>query len=85
MIEIFLAAVAGLLQGLDNGAGRIPPMGWSSWCSAGRCGLDYCDSKIVLEAADALESTGMAQLGYSFIVLDDCCKMFVTCELRCTI
>lgn len=67
MIEIFLAAVAGLLQGLDNGAGRIPPMGWSSWCtvkilfvlikasnlclnsgSAGRCGLDYCDSKVVL-------------------------------------
>lgn len=57
---------------LDNGLGLLPPMGWNTWCTLGRCGRDYCDAKEIMEIADAMASNGMKELGYEYINLDDC-------------
>eukprot|EP00050_Salpingoeca_kvevrii_P000330 m.146006 g.146006 ORF g.146006 m.146006 type:complete len:476 (-) comp10087_c0_seq6:23-1450(-) len=70
-----LAVLAVLVAGcaaLDNGAGLTPPLGWSSWCTAGRCGNDYCDETIVKDVATAMQNNGMAKLGWNWLVLDDC-------------
>jgi len=45
-----------------------PPMGWNSW---NRFGCDI-DEDLVKETADAMASSGMAELGYEFVVIDDC-------------
>eukprot|EP00051_Salpingoeca_urceolata_P029057 m.488829 g.488829 ORF g.488829 m.488829 type:complete len:429 (+) comp26109_c0_seq1:56-1342(+) len=69
---LLLACLGAPCVALDNGAGRKPPLGWSSWCTAGRCGNDYCSEDIVNQAADALINSGMAEIGYRTIILDDC-------------
>ncbi|XP_058005208.1 alpha-galactosidase 1 [Hevea brasiliensis] len=53
---------------LDNGLGLTPPMGWNSW-NHFHCQIN---EKIVKETADALVSTGLAQLGYVYVNIDDC-------------
>ena len=62
----------------DNGMARKPPMGWQTWCSVGPCGEDHCNDGQIREMADTLvkkdPATGvsMQELGYNWIVLDDC-------------
>ena len=52
---------------LDNGVSRTPAMGWSSWNHfAGKV-----NEKILLDAADALVSSGLREVGYEYINLDD--------------
>ncbi|CAL9045779.1 unnamed protein product [Musa banksii] len=53
---------------LANGLGMTPPMGWNTWNHF------YCDinETIIRESADALESTGLAKLGYRYVNIDDC-------------
>ena len=53
---------------LENGLARTPPLGWSSWYAYG---CNITEQKIKSQA-DAMVSTGMANLGYSYINLDDC-------------
>jgi len=78
MRHIAALAVAALLQlaaSYDNGAvlGKLPPRGWATWCTDDVCGLlDFCNEAEIHEVADALVSSGMAALGYSLILLDDC-------------
>ncbi|KAL2938978.1 Alpha-galactosidase [Bienertia sinuspersici] len=48
---------------LDNGLGLTPPMGWNSWNHFG-CNID---EKIIEETADAMVSSGLADLGYKYI------------------
>lgn len=51
----------------DNGLARTPPMGWNSWNKfAGRV-----DDATVRAMADAMVSSGMSKLGYTYINIDD--------------
>jgi len=45
-----------------------PPMGWNSW---NKFGCDVSE-KLLMETADVMERTGMADAGYEYIVIDDC-------------
>ncbi|EXB96335.1 hypothetical protein L484_023052 [Morus notabilis] len=53
---------------LANGLGSTPPMGWSSW-NHFACKID---EKMIKETADALVSTGLSKLGYTYVNIDDC-------------
>ncbi len=44
-----------------------PPMGWNSWNTF----EVNIDEKLVMETADLMVSSGMASVGYNYIVLDD--------------
>jgi alpha-galactosidase len=46
----------------------LPPMGWNSWNSFG-CDID--ETRIE-QQADAMVSSGLADAGYRYIVIDDC-------------
>ncbi|HEX5840327.1 MAG TPA: glycoside hydrolase family 27 protein [Anaerolineales bacterium] len=45
-----------------------PPLGWNSWNTFGHA----INETIVRETADTLISTGLRDLGYNYIVIDDC-------------
>ncbi|MFF0256799.1 glycoside hydrolase family 27 protein [Micromonospora zamorensis] len=55
-------------QALDNGVARTPPMGWNSWNSFG-CNINEA---LIRQSADAIVSSGMRDLGYNYVVVDDC-------------
>ena len=57
-----------VLNCLENGLGKTPPMGWNSWNKFG-CNIS---EKLIIETIDALNSSGLAELGYNYINLDDC-------------
>lgn len=63
-----LRARRGRREALENGLGRTPQMGWNSWNHF------YCEisEEIIRETADALINTGLAQLGYKYVNIDDC-------------
>lgn len=80
-IAVTVAAFAVLLHGvtgLDNGLALTPPMGWLAW-QRYRCITDcvtYPDEcvseKLFMNAADLLVSEGYADLGYKYVIVDDC-------------
>ncbi|XVE49657.1 hypothetical protein DITRI_Ditri01bG0099100 [Diplodiscus trichospermus] len=53
---------------LDNGLGLTPQMGWNSWNHF------LCDinETLIKQTADAMVSSGLAAVGYTYINLDDC-------------
>ncbi|KAF2312324.1 hypothetical protein GH714_034213 [Hevea brasiliensis] len=53
---------------LANDLGITPPMGWNSWNHFG-CQID---ENMIKETADALVSTGLHKLGYTYVNIDDC-------------
>ncbi|EHA8588670.1 alpha-galactosidase 1 [Cocos nucifera] len=53
---------------LANGLGMTPPMGWNSW-NHFNC---FINETLIRETADALVSTGFADLGYRYVNIDDC-------------
>nr|ARV78455.1 alpha-galactosidase [Vernicia fordii] len=53
---------------LTNGLGMTPPMGWNSW-NHFWCGIN---ENIIKDSADALVSTGLHKLGYTYVNIDDC-------------
>ncbi|MEO3813173.1 lectin [Sphaerisporangium sp. B11E5] len=55
-------------QALDNGVGRTPPMGWNTWNTFG-CNINEA---LIKQTADALVNNGMRDLGYQYVVVDDC-------------
>ena len=57
-----------VLNCLENGLGKTPPMGWNSWNKFG-CNIS---EKLIIDTIDALNSSGLAELGYNYINLDDC-------------
>lgn len=61
---LFLGASA---QKFENLA-QTPPMGWNSW---NKFGCDVSE-KLIMEIADAMVNSGMADAGYEYIVIDDC-------------
>jgi alpha-galactosidase len=56
------------LYALDDGLARTPPMGWSSWNKIG-CNVS---EDAIKKAVDAMVRTGMKDVGYQYIVIDDC-------------
>lgn len=56
-----------MTKALENGWGRTPLMGWSSW-NAFRINID---ESLIKAQADALVSSGMKAAGYSYINIDD--------------
>ncbi len=52
----------------NNGAALTPPMGWSSWNTF----RQRIDEKVILEIADAIKKSGLADAGYIYVNLDDC-------------
>jgi alpha-galactosidase len=69
LATLLLAACA---LALDNGVGLTPPLGWSTWCSQGPCGVDYCTEHEVLTTMEAMMANGMQAAGYHWMLLDDC-------------
>ncbi|GIE90772.1 glycoside hydrolase family 27 protein [Actinoplanes regularis] len=70
---LLLAGIAATLpataaQALDNGVARTPPMGWNSWNTFG-CNIS---ETLIRQMADAMVSSGMRDLGYQYVVVDDC-------------
>ncbi len=55
-------------QALENGVARTPPMGWNSWNTFG-CNIN---ETLIRQMADAIVSSGMRDLGYQYVVVDDC-------------
>ncbi|WP_371778005.1 glycoside hydrolase family 27 protein [Streptosporangium subroseum] len=55
-------------QALENGVGRTPPMGWNSWNTFG-CNIN---ETLIRQTADAMVGNGMRDLGYQYVVVDDC-------------
>ncbi|XP_021737953.1 alpha-galactosidase 3 [Chenopodium quinoa] len=53
---------------LFNGLARTPQMGWNSW-NYFACNIN---ETVIKETADALVSTGLADLGYVYVNIDDC-------------
>jgi len=50
-------------------------MGWQTWCSVGPCGEDHCTDGQIREMAETRRMpprVSMKDLGYDWIVLDDC-------------
>ena len=54
------------LFALDNGAGTLPALGWSSWNYFGSA----ISEEVILGNADALISTGLSKLGYRYVNID---------------
>uniref|UniRef100_A0A2P2MG00 Alpha-galactosidase n=2 Tax=Rhizophora mucronata TaxID=61149 RepID=A0A2P2MG00_RHIMU len=65
--SIFYTSNYGILQ-LNNGLAQTPQMGWNSW-NFFACNIN---ETVIKETADALISTGLADLGYLYINIDDC-------------
>lgn len=51
----------------DNGLARTPPMGWNSWNHFG----SKIDDKTVRGVADTLVSSGLRDVGYIYVNIDD--------------
>jgi alpha-galactosidase len=70
---LLLAGATAVLPGsaaraLDNGVARTPPMGWNSWNTFG-CNIN---ETLIRQMADAMAGSGMRDLGYQYVVIDDC-------------
>ncbi|WP_061296678.1 glycoside hydrolase family 27 protein [Herbidospora cretacea] len=53
---------------LNNGVGRTPPMGWNTWNTFG-CNIN---ETLIKQTTDAMVNNGMRDLGYQYVVVDDC-------------
>ena len=52
----------------DDGVARTPPMGWNSW---NRFGCNVSE-KLIKNTADSMVASGMRDVGYQYVVIDDC-------------
>ncbi|WP_030918491.1 glycoside hydrolase family 27 protein [Streptosporangium amethystogenes] len=68
MLTLTAVTSATPAQALNNGVGRTPPMGWNTWNTFG-CNIN---ETLIRQTADALVSNGMRDLGYQYVVVDDC-------------
>ncbi|XP_010252090.1 PREDICTED: alpha-galactosidase 3 isoform X2 [Nelumbo nucifera] len=65
--NLFDTSNYGKLQ-LNNGLAQTPQMGWNSW-NFFACNIN---ETVIKETADELISTGLAELGYVYVNIDDC-------------
>jgi len=71
ILLIFFALIV-FTSSYNNGYGLKPTLGWNTWCAVGECGLDLCTDKQIRETAAAIVSSGLKDVGYEWIILDDC-------------
>ena len=45
-----------------------PPMGWNSWNTF----YDQIDENLFLSIADVMADSGLADVGYEYLIIDDC-------------
>lgn len=45
-----------------------PPLGWNTWNTYG----EKINERLVMESADAMVKSGLADAGYEYVVIDDC-------------
>ena len=74
-LAFLLAALCSLLtaaslaqSGVSKGLALTPPMGWNTW---NKIGCNVSD-ELVRSMADAIVKTGMKDVGYQYVVIDDC-------------
>ncbi len=72
-----LVASASTAQALDNGVGRTPALGWSTWNTFGGSVSD----ELLRASADVMVSSGLRDAGYEYINLDDV-RTEVSCRVR---
>ncbi|KAG4180662.1 hypothetical protein ERO13_A10G178400v2 [Gossypium hirsutum] len=65
--SIYDTSKYGIFQ-LNNGLALTPQMGWNSW-NFFACSIS---EDLIKETADALVSSGLADLGYVYVNIDDC-------------
>lgn len=77
-IAITVFALISLTVALDNGLLRTPPMGWMAW-ERFRCDIDCKDDpencireNLFRDMADRLVEDGWKELGYNYVIIDDC-------------
>lgn len=51
-----------------NNAALTPPMGWSSWNTF----RNNINEQLILDTADAMKKSGLLDVGYQYVNLDDC-------------
>jgi alpha-galactosidase len=64
-LSVFVPARA---RGADDNLALTPPMGWNSW---NKFGCDVSET-LIQSMADAIVSSGMRDVGYQYVVIDDC-------------
>lgn len=68
---VFLYTGLGAALGLQNGLGLTPQMGWNSW-NQFRCNVN---ETVIKSAAYMLATSGLRDLGYVYVNIDDCWAM----------
>jgi alpha-galactosidase len=63
-----LLAACSLLRAQESPLAATPPMGWNSWNKFG-CNVS---EDLVRQMADAMVKSGMKNVGYQYVVIDDC-------------
>ena len=58
----------GIIFCLDNGLGLTPQMGWNTW-NKFACNIN---ETLIYQSIDALNKSGLIELGYNYMNLDDC-------------
>jgi len=66
MVAVLIAP--SLLSAQDKGLASTPPMGWNSWNKFG-CNVG---EDMIRQMADGMVKSGMREVGYQYIVIDDC-------------
>ncbi|KAG4444303.1 hypothetical protein IFR05_000177 [Cadophora sp. M221] len=67
-IAVSIAALTGQAIAVNNGLARTPQMGWNNWNSLG---CDVSES-LLLDTSKTLVNSGLRDVGYNYVVLDDC-------------
>lgn len=67
-VLIFLILMTTIHAQKFEGLALTPPMGWNSWNHFG-CDVDEA---LIMETADAMVASGMKDVGYQYIIIDDC-------------
>jgi len=60
----------------SNGVALTPPMGWSSWNTFAA----NINENLILETAEAMKKSGLADAGYVYVNIDDCWESSVRDE-----
>ena len=68
VVTLLLLLLFTVVHALDNGLALRPPMGYNPWNQFG-C---HINETIVMKTADHMSKLGLVQLGYNYLVIDDC-------------
>jgi alpha-galactosidase len=69
MLSLILQSIlAGSASAVNNGMSKTPAMGWNNWNSLG-CEVS---ESLLLDTSKILLSSGLKDVGYEYVVLDDC-------------